>query len=76
MWDALQTQSFVVGAALVLIYQAARFGDIYTLRTPLPAATFPYFLAPAFAILRGRVPTTGRSSRSLSRASSSIHCCA
>ena len=29
MWDALQTQSFVVGAALVLIYQAARFGDIY-----------------------------------------------
>jgi hypothetical protein len=29
MWDALQTQSFVLGAALVLIYQAARFGDIY-----------------------------------------------
>ena len=29
MWDALQLQSFVVGAALILIYQAARFGDIY-----------------------------------------------
>lgn len=29
MWDALQQQSFVVGAALILIYQAARFGDIY-----------------------------------------------
>jgi hypothetical protein len=29
MWDALQLQSFVVGATLILIYQAARFGDIY-----------------------------------------------
>jgi hypothetical protein len=29
MWDALQQQSFLVGAALILIYQAARFGDIY-----------------------------------------------
>jgi hypothetical protein len=29
MWDALQQQSFMVGAALILIYQAARFGDIY-----------------------------------------------
>ena len=29
MWDALQQQSFVIGAALILIYQAARFGDIY-----------------------------------------------
>ena len=30
MWDALQQQSFLVGAALILIYQAARFGNIYT----------------------------------------------
>jgi hypothetical protein len=29
MWDALQQQSFLVGAALILIYQAARFGEIY-----------------------------------------------
>src|SRR5271169_840433 len=29
MWDALQQQSFLVGAALILIYQAARFGDLY-----------------------------------------------
>src|SRR5277367_3453377 len=29
MLDALQQQSFVVGAVLILIYQAARFGDIY-----------------------------------------------
>jgi hypothetical protein len=29
MWDALQQQSFMVGAALLLIYQAAKFGDIY-----------------------------------------------
>jgi hypothetical protein len=29
MWDALQQQSFLVGAALILIYQAARFGNIY-----------------------------------------------
>jgi hypothetical protein len=29
MWDALQQQSFIVGAALILIYQAARFGNIY-----------------------------------------------
>jgi hypothetical protein len=29
MWEALQQQSFLVGAALILIYQAARFGEIY-----------------------------------------------
>jgi hypothetical protein len=29
VWDVLQQQSFLVGAALILIYQAARFGNIY-----------------------------------------------
>jgi hypothetical protein len=29
VWHALQQQSFLVGAALILIYQAARFGNIY-----------------------------------------------
>ena len=29
MWDAVQQQSFVLGAALILIYQAAKFGEIY-----------------------------------------------
>lgn len=29
MWDAVQQQSFLLGAALVLIYQAAKFGEIY-----------------------------------------------
>jgi hypothetical protein len=29
MWDAVQQQSFLLGAALILIYQAAKFGEIY-----------------------------------------------
>ena len=29
MWDAVQQQSFLLGATLILIYQAAKFGEIY-----------------------------------------------
>jgi hypothetical protein len=29
MWDLLQQESFLVGAALVVVYQAAKFGELY-----------------------------------------------
>ena len=73
MWDALQQQSFLVGAALILIYQAARFGDIYA-EILSRAATSRYSPALAFVTLQGPMPTTGRSLRSLSRALSFIRC--
>jgi hypothetical protein len=73
MWDALQTQSFVLGAALVLIYQAARFGDIYA-EDPVTSRYVSLLPGTGVRDFAGPRATTGRSSRSLSRASSSIRC--
>ena len=73
MWDALQQQSFLVGAALILIYQAARFGNIYA-EDPVTSRYVSLLPGAGVRDFAGLMLTIGRSLRFLSRALSFIRC--